>query len=280
MIRQRRVNISHEFTTGMADAINQFTHQQNEALEEQRTKYHKYVKQLRKDLDVHSDTVAKQASQIEAQTGDIQSLEESNKQLTGQLHDLTAKLDESSDRARNLKEKYTIFKAHYNSAILEQQELYQRSKKKCEDTLEEMRRMQTSQSFDAGKAVEEAVRNAEVIREDMIAKVRQAVAQNKTEAAERECCDLSVTHQDKLTLCSVYGKIKDLTQQVAEKDSELSQERESACALAQQLQDLRATSSSFEALASQGNEILTKLSEQQEKADEEHRKSTDDIRSR
>ncbi len=78
----------------------------------------------------------------------------------------------------------------------------------------------------------------------------------------------------------MYDRIEGLTQQVEQKDTELRQKRESVCALAKELQDLRATSTSFEALVSQGNDILTKLGEQQEKADEEHRRSTDDTRAR
>ncbi|KAK3905244.1 hypothetical protein C8A05DRAFT_12913 [Staphylotrichum tortipilum] len=205
MIRQRRVNISHEFTTSMAGVINQFTHKQNSALEEQKEKYHKYIKRLRKELDTGSST-------IEAQTGEIKGLEALNEQLAGQLHDLTTKLGVSDDRAQKLEEKYKTCKAHLNKAITEHQDFYSRSKKRCEDAVEEIRGMEQSQ--------------------------------------------------------------------IAEKDVELRQERESVRALAQQLQDLQATSSSFEALVSQGNEILSKLSEQQEKSDDEHRKLTEDTRTR
>ncbi len=187
MIHQRRTDVSYAFTTHMADVINQFTHQQHDALEEQKTKYHKYIKRLRNDLDVKSEVVAKQASQIAAQTDDIRDLGASNEQLTSQLHDLTAKLSHS----RKMDEKYELCKAHLNKALLEQQDLYTRSKKQQEDALEEIRAMEKSQSAKA----EEVVRNAEMIRAAMMEKVRQAVAQNKSEAVECECCDPRATHK-------------------------------------------------------------------------------------
>ncbi len=78
----------------------------------------------------------------------------------------------------------------------------------------------------------------------------------------------------------MYDKIATLTQQVEEKEVELRQERESVCALSKQLGELQDTSSGFEALAAQGKEILDKLGEQQAKADEQHRKSAEELQNR
>ncbi len=78
----------------------------------------------------------------------------------------------------------------------------------------------------------------------------------------------------------MYDKIATLTQQVEEKEVELRQERESVCALSKQLRELQHTSSGFEALAAQGKEILNKLGEQQAKADEQHRKSAEELQNR
>jgi predicted nucleic acid-binding Zn-ribbon protein len=78
----------------------------------------------------------------------------------------------------------------------------------------------------------------------------------------------------------VYGKIDALTQQVQEKETELSRERENVRALSEQLQNLQATSSGFETLAIQGKEILQKLEEQQVKADEDCQKAAEEYRDR
>jgi hypothetical protein len=76
----------------------------------------------------------------------------------------------------------------------------------------------------------------------------------------------------------VYGKIDVLTKQVEEKEAELSRERECVRSLFEQLQDLRATSSGFEAVAVQGKEILQKIGEQQTRAEEQHQKSAEELR--
>jgi predicted nucleic acid-binding Zn-ribbon protein len=78
----------------------------------------------------------------------------------------------------------------------------------------------------------------------------------------------------------VYGKIDALTQQVQEKETELSRERENVRALSEQLQNLQATSSGFETLAIQGKEILQKLEEQQVKENEERQKAAKEYRDR
>ncbi|AEO64055.1 uncharacterized protein THITE_2037083 [Thermothielavioides terrestris NRRL 8126] len=207
MLRQRRVNISHEFTTGMAEVINQFTQQQNAALEEQKAKYHKYIKRLKRELAEESDVIAQQTSQISTQTHEIKDLQASREEMAGQLRDLKAKLGASEDRARKLEEKYRACKTHLNSAIQEQQDLYTRSKKHWEQ-------------MDA------------------------------------------------------------LTQQLEEKEVELSRERESTRVLSEKLQRLQATSTGFEALAAQGKEILNRLGEQAKKTEEQRQKLADELRDR
>lgn len=183
MVRQRRVNISHEFTTGMAGVINQFTHQQNVALEEQKAKYHKYIKRLKRDLSQESAIVARQVSEIDAQSKDLEALQASKEHMTSQLRDVEAKLRASNDHARKLEEKYHACKTHLNSAIQEQQDLYTRSKEQWDEALRQVRAMGKSQSVET----EMAVQKAEVIREEMIEKVRQTIAQNKSEAMECRC---------------------------------------------------------------------------------------------
>ncbi|KAK3303520.1 uncharacterized protein B0T15DRAFT_402314 [Chaetomium strumarium] len=211
MLRQRRVAINHEFTTGMAGIINQFTQQQHEALEEQKVRYHKYIRRLRQELAEQSTHVARQTSQIDAQAKDLEDLHMSKQDLMKQLKDIEAKLRASEDRARRLEEKYRTCKTHLNSAIQEQQDLYTRSKKHW------------------GEAIEQ---------------------------------------------------IDALTRQAEEKESELQKERDSVRALSQKLRDLQATSNNFEALAAQGTEILAKLGQQQEKAEEQHESSAKTIRDR
>jgi chromosome segregation ATPase len=192
MVRQRRANISHEFTNGLAGVINQFTHQQNAALEEQKAKYHKCIKRLKRELADESSVVAQQTSQIDAQTNKIEVLQESKEQMASQLEDIEAKLGASEDRARRLEEKYRACKTHLNSAIQEQQDLYTRSKNHWSEAIEQVRVMERSQNAEA----EMAVRKAEVIREQMTEKVRETIAQNKAESLERKCEDTKQTRME------------------------------------------------------------------------------------
>lgn len=159
----------------MAEIINQFTQQQNVALEEQKAQYQKYIKRLKRDLADGSSVVARQTTQISAQQKEIQSLQVSKKRMASQISDMEAKLRAAEDRDRRLAEKYHVCKNHLNSAIQEQQDLYTRSKKQWGETIEQMRAMEKSRIAEA----EMAVQKAEVIREQMMEKVRQAVTSNK-----------------------------------------------------------------------------------------------------
>lgn len=200
MVRQRRVNISHEFTTGMAGVINQFTHQQNAALDEQKAKYHKYIRRLKREFAEESDVIVRQISEIDAQAKNIKDLQDSKTQQANQLQEIGAKLEASEVRARRLEEKYHTCKTHLNSAIQEQQNLYTRSKQQWGEALAQVRAMEKAQSAEA----EMAVQKAEAIREEMIEKVRQAISQNKGEASERKCQSVRKTHVDADTLASVW----------------------------------------------------------------------------
>ena len=167
----------------MAGVINQYTHQQSAALEEQKAKYHNYIRRLKRELAEGSGVIAQQIAQIDAHAKETRDLQAARQQLESQLKDIEAKLATSEDRARKLEEKYHVCKTHLNSAIQEQQDLYIRSKKQWGETIEQVRTMEKSQTSEA----EMAVRKAEVIREQMVEKVRQAIAQNKSEALERKC---------------------------------------------------------------------------------------------
>ncbi|KAL2168696.1 hypothetical protein VTG60DRAFT_6922 [Thermothelomyces hinnuleus] len=106
------------------------------------------------------------------------------------------------------------------------------------------------------------VRKAEAVRERMMEKVRQTIAQSKSEAME------------------LYGKINTLTQQAEEKDAQLSRERESVRFLTEKLQNIQSVSSSFEALSSQGRDILQRIEEEQMRAEETQQQSMKGIRDR
>jgi uncharacterized coiled-coil protein SlyX len=183
----------------MAGVINQFTQQQSAALEEQKSKYHKYIKRLKRDLADESGVIARQIAQIDAQTNKIKDMQGANEQVTSELRDVEAKLEAAEDRARRLEDKYRACKTHLNSAIQEQQDLYTRSKKQWEEAIEQVRAMEKSRNAET----EAAVQKAEVIREQMMEKVCQAIAQNKSEALERKSSSTTPPHVEADSLPSV-----------------------------------------------------------------------------
>ncbi|KAL2260964.1 hypothetical protein VTK26DRAFT_4901 [Humicola hyalothermophila] len=258
LLRQRRTDISHEFTTELAGIINEFTQQQSSALEEQRARYHKIIKSLKHDLSDGSRVIAQQIAKLNAQDKQIKNLQESKEQLEAQMKDIEAKLGASEDRAGRLEEKYHICKAHLNSAIQEQQDLYKRSKKQWEEAIDQVRAMKEAQTSEGDMAV----RKAEVIREQMMEKVRHIVAQHKSEAMD------------------LYGKIGALTQELQEKDTQLNQEKQSVYALSEKVKDLETTFAGFEGLAAQSKEILNKLEEQHKVSDDQHQRVGQEFRNR
>jgi chromosome segregation ATPase len=178
---ERRVEISREFAEGLAGMINQFTCRQNSALEEQKAMYNKYIKRLKRDLAEESKVTASQKAEIHSHTKKIKHLQASEERLTDQIRDMELKLAASEDRARRLEEKYEICRTHLNAAIQEQQDLYTRSKKQWQEAVEKVRAAGKAQVSEA----EMVIRKAEVIREQMMEKVRQVVSQNKNESSER-----------------------------------------------------------------------------------------------
>ncbi|KAH6618106.1 hypothetical protein B0J18DRAFT_493039 [Chaetomium sp. MPI-SDFR-AT-0129] len=256
--RQRRANISHEFTNGMAGVINQFTQQQSAALEEQKMKYHKYIRRVKRDLASQSTVIAQHISRIQAQQTQIEDLKTSKTQMTAKMEDIEGKLELSEERVQRLEEKYRICKSHLNSAIQEQQDLYTRSKKQWGDVIEEVRAVGQTQTAETEKAVQ----NAEVVREQMMEKLRSVLTQNKTESVE------------------LYAKLDDLTHRVEEKELELAKEKESVRFLTEKLQSLQTTSSGFEALAVQGKEIMNKLAAQKVETESQRQKLAEDFQQR
>ncbi|KAK3682618.1 hypothetical protein B0T22DRAFT_290069 [Podospora appendiculata] len=242
----------------MADVINQFTIQQHSALEDQKAHYRKKIKGLVDDIKKGSDKIRLHMRQLDAQNREIKSLQDSKLQMANRIKEMEAEATLSAESIRKIEEKYHICKQHLNSAIDEQQDLYNRSKKHWQNTIEEVRATERAQNT----AMEMMRQKAEVIREQMLEKVRHAVAQNKHEARD------------------LYRQISDLTRQLEEKDIELRQEKKAYETLSHKLQDLEAATRGFEALATQNNEILGRLNELENLADEQTKKSDEDARAK
>ncbi|KAK3402051.1 hypothetical protein B0T20DRAFT_370031 [Sordaria brevicollis] len=245
----KSVKISQEFTKDLAGVLNRFTTQHNSTRQELREKYHKYIKQLKKKVKDREHEVKEYLSQIDEQAIGIRELEDSNsnmatkieelehskEELARKVSEMEAMLEVTTERGSKAENKYRKVKDHLNAAIEEQQKLYLMSKSQWEKAIKEVR--ESERNHEA--LLEEMLQRTEVIRQQMLEKVR-------------------------LTVGQLYGQIGALTRQIQQKDVELSHEKEAVKILSQQLETLKITNEGLEGLRSQQKNILGKLDEQNE----------------
>ncbi|KAK1755706.1 hypothetical protein QBC47DRAFT_193749 [Echria macrotheca] len=257
-VPQKSGRIEEAFLQSLAGVVNNFTSGKRDEQDDERKRFMKYIKKLRyqrqeseNELRTYVGQLNAQAKKIELQKKAQATLEEEMRRKEEQIQDKEGELqameeqmrvleDEVSlatERVRKIEEKYTVCKDHLNSAIEEQQQLYTRSKKQCEDAIQQMHNMEKSQR----ELVELTSRTTEAVREQMLEKVRQTVAQSNEEMEK------------------LREEIEGLRKEVDTKSAELASEKENSRILLQKLEDLQAASVSFEKLASQNQDILQKL---------------------
>ncbi|KAH7630330.1 hypothetical protein B0T09DRAFT_400227 [Sordaria sp. MPI-SDFR-AT-0083] len=254
----KSIEISQEFTKDLAGVLNRFTTQHNSTRQELKEKYHNYIKQLKKKIKDREHEAKGYLAQIEEQASDIRELDHSNGkmankidelehskgEMTRKITEMEAVLEATIERGSKAEDKYRKVKDHLNAAIEEQQKLYLMSKSQWEKTIKEVRETERRH----GAALEETLQKAEVIRHQMLEKVRQTVGQCRQDTAE------------------LYGQIDNLTRQIEQKDAELNHKKEAVRMLSQQLETLKITNGGFEALESQQKDILGKMEEQNAQA--------------
>ncbi|KAK0629131.1 hypothetical protein B0T17DRAFT_486825 [Bombardia bombarda] len=250
---QRKVHISHEFTNAMAGVINQFTTQQHSVNNEQKEHYARKAQCLKIRISDAYHTITKNLKQIETQSKEIEELQDAKEQMASQIKSMKAEMDASRDRTKKIEDKYRTVKEHLNNAIDEQQDLYSRTKAQWQEALSELQTREHAHKL----ALESTLKKTDIMREQMLEKVRQAVAQNKHDAR------------------GLYDQINALTEQMEEKDLELNREKIAVQTLSQELENLHATTENYDALAAQNKEILARLKEQKCDINERHKKAED-----
>lgn len=190
----KSVKISQEFTKDLAGVLNRFTTQHNSTRQELREKYHKYIKQLKKKIKDREHEVKEYLARIEDQASDVRELEDSNAsmvtkikelersrgELAQKVSEMEAVLEATTERGSKAEDKYRKIKDHLNAAIEEQQKLYLMSKSQWEKAIKEVR--ETERSHEA--VLEEMLQKTEVIRQQMLEKVRQTVGQCRNDTSE------------------------------------------------------------------------------------------------
>lgn len=172
--RQAPSAVNFKFVESIAKEINGFIHEKNAELEEKLRDYALYVKRLRKERAELNTAVSRHKSR-EAEIG--RQNQASRDLMAEQIRLLESEVDAATSQVRKIKERYSICKDRLNSALDEQQLLYCRSRKQCEETMQKMQEMEKSQST----LVELTTQRTDEIREKMSEKVRQVVEQSKAE---------------------------------------------------------------------------------------------------
>ncbi|KAK3384531.1 hypothetical protein B0T24DRAFT_689688, partial [Lasiosphaeria ovina] len=232
--------INHQFMIEIVGLLNHYTIKQNSALKEREADYEEKIKIFTEKLQVKTEAVAQHAARIKSQTTEINSLHKSRAAMEDQIRCMEGKIEASQVQTKTAEDRYRSLREHLNFAVEEQQNLYHLTKKHYEDAMEQARAMEQAQKATA----EEAVQKADMIREQMLEKVRLVVAQNKMEAQE------------------LYTKINSLTLQIQDKDAELQQEKKATQTLSEELHNLQASSRGFEALSAQNQQMTEKLNAQ------------------
>ncbi|KAK3995788.1 hypothetical protein QBC44DRAFT_378209 [Cladorrhinum sp. PSN332] len=245
----------------MAGIINRYNQSQRSALDKQRAQYKEQIKTLEREIAKSAEDTKHHRARSEAKSKELEELQATSDEKANRIRELECKLEASEIQPRQLSEKFRELekkledsqcknvllsdklhelKTNYNQAITEQQDLYTRSMTHCEDTIKELQEIAS-----AKKAVaERAVQNAEAIREEMLQRVRQDIAEHKAEASD------------------LGRQIETLTQQVQEKDTKLSQQNETIRDLSAKVHDLETSSNGYETLAAQNQEILQRIRDQ------------------
>ncbi|KAK4229353.1 hypothetical protein QBC38DRAFT_386700 [Podospora fimiseda] len=221
----------------MAGIINQYNKTQRSALDKQRVHYKKQIKTLERELAKSAEATTHYRGRSEAKSKELKELQAASDNMAAKITELEIKLDASEMLPNQLNQRIQELEQNFNQAVIEQQDLYVRSKTHCDETIKELQEIVVMKQA----AAEKAIQNAEAIRDDMMQRFRQGIAQHKVEALE-------LGHQ-----------IETLTQQIEGKDMVLIQQKETIRDLSEKVNDLETSSHSFESLATQNQELLRQI---------------------
>ncbi|KAK4175271.1 hypothetical protein QBC36DRAFT_347232 [Triangularia setosa] len=239
-LKQHTVRVRHKFASSMAEVLDEFNMNQETALQKQRKRYREKVKSLKLELERATEESSLLAARSSEKSKEIKELQVSEAEKNARIEELQAKVETLEKQNTTLAEKFAAFKSRCSSIIEEQRALYTDTKVRCEDTITEVRNIAAARISEA----EVAAQKAQKVRKALMERVHQDISQNKKEFSE------------------LYEKIRALTQQVEEKDQQITRDQDIICGLSTRIQDIQASSEKFEKLAIQNEEVLRKLEEQ------------------
>jgi chromosome segregation ATPase len=138
-------NASIASRQGFHDDLTTFSRAWNEYIANVKAKMSRKEKQiaaLKQKLVYKDGEIRRSGKELEYQKQLLTDLEDQNKQLTDDLQQATNDLNDRSTRVQKAEEKIRVFRAHLNSAILEQQTLASHSKERCNAAIAEIRALE------------------------------------------------------------------------------------------------------------------------------------------
>jgi hypothetical protein len=266
-----QTRLTSKFANDIASAFNGYTQRHKKEHDKKVQKMEEVLKRLRKERSEALTAAHEYKTQVESQKKRIEELETSKKSMEDQINTLKLEAVTTAERIARAEGKYHICKDHLNSAIEEQQELYSRSRKECDEVIQQLQQLEKAHA-EQNALMEDVAKRVDATREDMLEKVRQVVAQSNEEIQECRCPWL-VGEFGRLTSTTVNRKLDSATKQSGEKDVELSREKDNARALAERLANTQDMTANFSGLMSQTEEVLGRLQDQKADMSERYQRS-------
>ena len=177
-----KLDMVKQFGSHFANSWNSYVQDVNKAEEELEAEFLYRLDKLRRKNEDQAQQIKCYLQRVDSQARAIDSLEEEKEELLVHVANTDGKLQRCSDRVQKLDEKCRSYRNRLNEAVEEQQQLYTRSKKACQDAIDQMRAQGQLQA----SSLELARQKAESLREQLLEKVRVAVAQSKEENTRRK----------------------------------------------------------------------------------------------
>ena len=181
-----QTRLTSKFANDIASAFNGYTQRHKKEHDKKVQKMEEALKRLRKERSEALTAAHEYKTQVESQKKRIEKLETSKKPMEDQINSLKLEAVTTAERIARAEEKYHTCKDHLNSAIEEQQELYSRSKRECDDAIQQIQQLERAHA-EQNASMADVAKRVDATREDMLEKVGQVVAQSNEEIRECKC---------------------------------------------------------------------------------------------
>ena len=181
-----QTRLTSKFANDIASAFNGYTQRHKKEHDKKVQKMEEALKRLRKERSEALKAAHECKTQVESQKKRIEELETSKKLMEDKIDTLKLEAVTTAERIARAEGKYHICKDHLNSAIDEHQELYSRSRRECDEAIQQIQQLEKAHA-EQNALMEDVTKRVDATREDMLEKVRQVVTQSNEEIQECKC---------------------------------------------------------------------------------------------